>query len=381
MGLSGDLATFELTEILEWIARRKRTGSLELRRRSTRKGLLFRSGLLRGTSSNDPREAIGQFLVRDRRISEEQLFQALLRQEKEGRLLGSSLVAEGLLTERELRETLLVQAEATVYDLFLWIGGEFRFEDGDVQEPVHVVLGLDPLLLLREGKRRLERWRAIRTRLPSAGVSFRVTGAGHGTENSRERQALGLAAAGKTLEEIGLEMRLSRFGAADLLDGLCERGALVVEGAASDAMTDTVGTIEGLLAGAQQRLREGRFSQAFQAYEEVLGLDGLNQEAKKGLLAVSQARERERRQRRVPQDKVPVMRLGAMALAREKFDAHEGFLLSRINGHWNVQSILKVCPMPEAEAIEIFVRLLERKVIELNDPSPAPHKPSSPARR
>jgi len=378
VSFSGDLRTFELTEILEWVARRKRTGSLTLSRRSTRKKLLFRSGLLRSTWSNDPREALGQFLVRDRRISEEQLFQALLRQEKEERLLGAILIAEGFLTEKTLREALLSQAEAAVSDLFLWAEGSFEFQDGDSAEAGHLALGLDVVPLMREGKRRLERWKAIQARLTSSGITFRVTGAGHGATEPRERQALGLAAAGKTLEEIGLEMRLSRFEAADLLDGLCERGALVVEGAAGGGHADTVGAIEGLLAGARRRLSEGRLSQALEAFEEVLALDSLNQEAKKGLVAVSQAREHERRQRRVPLDKVPAIRIGAMALTTEKFDAQEGFVLSRVNGQWNVQSILKVCPMSEEEALLIFVRLLDRKVIELTEPEPFPSKGPTP---
>ena len=43
----------------------------------------------------------------------------------------------------------------------------------------------------------------------------------------------------------------------------------------------------------------------------------------------------------------------------------EGFLLSRINGHWDVRSILKLCPIPEDEVMLIFDRLLKRKVIAL----------------
>jgi len=374
VSFSGDLHTFELTEILEWAARRKRTGTLGVQRRSTQKKLLVRSGLLRSTWSNDPREALGQFLIRARRITEEQLFQALLRQEKEGRLLGALLTAEGLLNEKALREALMSQAEATVYDLFLWPDARFEFQDGDSSEAVHVILGMDLVPMMREGRRRLERWKAIQRRIPSSGITFRLTGAGHAIEDPRERQALGLAAAGKTLEEIGLEMRLSRFEAADLLDGLCERGVLVVEGIAAEESTDTVGIIQGLLAGAELRLGEGRLSQALEAFEEVLSLDRLNQQAKKGLVAVSEARERERRLRRVPMEKVPVLMMGAMTLTTAKFDAQEGFLLSRINGQWNVQSILKVCPMPEEEALQIFVRLLDRKVIVLNEPSP----PKSP---
>ena len=38
---------------------------------------------------------------------------------------------------------------------------------------------------------------------------------------------------------------------------------------------------------------------------------------------------------------------------------------SRVNGEWDVQSILKLCPMGEDEALLIFARLLERKLIRL----------------
>jgi hypothetical protein len=54
-----------------------------------------------------------------------------------------------------------------------------------------------------------------------------------------------------------------------------------------------------------------------------------------------------------------------VTLSQQKFDHQEGFVLSRINGQWDVRSILKLCPMPEEEALMIFVRLLDRKVIEL----------------
>ena len=54
------------------------------------------------------------------------------------------------------------------------------------------------------------------------------------------------------------------------------------------------------------------------------------------------------------------------SLTRENFDPQEGFVLSRVNGMWDVSSILKLCPMSEEDALLIFARLLERKVIELS---------------
>ncbi len=56
------------------------------------------------------------------------------------------------------------------------------------------------------------------------------------------------------------------------------------------------------------------------------------------------------------------------ALTQENFDPQEGFVLSRVNGQWDVKSILKLIPMPEDDAILIFSRLLERGVIDLQEP-------------
>jgi hypothetical protein len=128
---------------------------------------------------------------------------------------------------------------------------------------------------------------------------------------------------------------------------------------------DPVGIILTLLAEAEMRLKEGRFAAAFEAYERVLTLDGLNQGAKKGLLAASEARQKAKAAKRIPLEGVPVLRLTAMALSQQRFDPQEGFVLSRINGSWDIRSLLKLCPMPEEDVLLIFSRLLDRQVIDL----------------
>ena len=90
MSFGGELKTFPLSDILDWVARRMKTGRLELKRKSTEKKLTFRDGLLHSSFSNDPRETIGQALVRERLIKEEQLFTALLRQEQKASGWGRS---------------------------------------------------------------------------------------------------------------------------------------------------------------------------------------------------------------------------------------------------------------------------------------------------
>jgi hypothetical protein len=223
-----------------------------------------------------------------------------------------------------------------------------------------------PVIL--EGIRRVDEWARIREVFPTMETTLKVQGASHAVEDALERQFLGLVAAGKTLAEMSLEMRRSEFDTAELAYRLTLRGLVAVDQTREETKSpDRIGAIQGLLGLAYQRLQEKRYDAALKAYEEVLGLDRLNQHAKKGLIAAMDARSREKALKSIPLTKVPILNMDLVSLTKENFDPHEGFVLSRVNGEWDVQSILKLCPMAEEDALLIFSRLLERKAITLRD--------------
>jgi hypothetical protein len=366
MSLTGNLRTMALPDILQWISMGRKSGTLLLERRSIEKRILFRTGTIFSSWSNDPCESLGQFLIRRRLVSEEQLFKALLEQEKEGRLFGSILVAEGVLSEDALRQVLRLKAEETVYDLFLWTDGAFEFKEGELPADITIHIEMEVTAVLLEGSRRVDEWLRIREVFPTPRTTFATVGVASALQDPAERQAFELAAAGKTLAEMSLELRRSEFDAACILFELHGRRVVRVRDAGEPTRPlDTVEAIKDRLALAHQKLQERRFELATKAYEEVLALDRLNQHAKKGLIAVAEARERERVTKKIPLNKVPVLTIDLMSLTKQSFDPQEGFVISRVNGEWDVQSILKVCPMREDDALMIFSRLLERGVIEL----------------
>jgi hypothetical protein len=367
MSLRGNLKTMSLPDILQWIATGQKTGTLHLERRSVKKRIIVRDGQIFSSWSNDPRESLGQFLIRERMVSEEELFKALIGQEEKGRLIGSILVSEGVLAEDDLRLALQAKAVETIYDLFLWPEGEFDFKEGEFPYDVliHWETPVTPVIL--EGIRRVDEWNRIRAVFPTMDVTFKVPGQ-PALETEHEQVALDLARAGKTLAQIGLEMRRSDFDTAHLVFDLYQRGLVTVDQVRQGTLAmDPIGAIADLLAMAYQRLQEKRFDAAIAAYEQVLELDRLNQHAKKGLIAASEARVREKALRSVPLAKVPYLTMELAELTRQQFDPHEGFVISRVNGQWDVQSILKLCPMAEEDALMIFSRLVDRKVIELRD--------------
>jgi hypothetical protein len=60
---------------------------------------------------------------------------------------------------------------------------------------------------------------------------------------------------------------------------------------------------------------------------------------------------------------VPQSRVSPAELTNQQIDPQEGFVLSRINGSWDVQSILSICPFREADCLRMIKRLMERGII------------------
>jgi hypothetical protein len=367
MSLNGDLKTMALPDVLQWIAAGRKTGTLHIERGSIQKRIIVREGSIFSSWSNDPRESLGQFLIRLNLVTEEQLFTALLAQEERNELLGSILVADGVLAEYDLKRALKLKAEETTYDLFLWPAGHFEFHEGEVPLDLRITYETSVAPVILEGIRRVDERQRIREVFPSMATTFRVTGAQTEAPLADvERHVLTLAADGRSISEMSLEIRRSEFETAEVLLGLHSRGLVEVgETRGEPPPADPVGAIQALLALAYQRLQEKRFDAARRAYEDVLALDRLNQHAKKGLIATMQARKEQKSRQSVDRTKVPVLAVELADLTKAALDPQEGFVLSRVNGEWDVQSILKLCPMGEDAALLIFGRLLERKLIRL----------------
>lgn len=370
MRVSGDLDTMDLEDVLDWLRRRQLGGRLCLRQRSTEKRLGLQAGRLATATSNDPRESLAHALVRDQLVAEPPLIAALVRQARSDRGLGALLVADGLLDADALRRSLERNAEELVYDAFLWPDGSFEFECGALEDGLdRCDLALEPVI--HEARHRREQWQHLLAALPSSEMRFKVRDASASAADPTDRQLVALAGTGRTLAVIGLEARRPRFETSLRLHALVERGALeALAPLGQPPESDPVGAIRALLEQARQHRAEQQHDAAATLYDQVLSLDRLNQQARTGLLDLADERRQWQRVRRLPLEAVPLLKLGAVALTREHFDPHEGFVLSRVNGQWSVGAILKLCPMPEHEALAIFDRLLERGVIEWVQPSP-----------
>jgi tetratricopeptide (TPR) repeat protein len=368
MSISGSLKTMHSGDLLQWCGTNLKTGTLRVKRGPIEKQLFFQGGRLFSSTSNSPRETLGQFLIRSGQITEEQLFKALIQQDRNHEPLGQLLIKEGLLTEEELKDVLRLKTEETIYDCFLWTDGEFIFEDDRLPEHIPISLPLDLTGVILEGARRSDEWERIRSVFPSRFTTFSVDKAAVEAAvdlAEEDQRILDLAGQDKNLAEIALEMHAVEFYAASRLLEHHQLGLVRV-----DQVPDEI-PFEQQVEELRERLREGvicfnagQYPQASSAFEAALDIDPQNKYARLFLLKIERLSKESEPAPQIPLETVPVLKRSLEELSRMTLDPQEGFVLSRINGEWDVRSILKICPMSEPEVLLILHRLHKEGLIE-----------------
>lgn len=156
MSITGNLLTLELSELLQWLAQGTKTGVLIIENDDTEKRIYFDRGIIVASESSDSQEHLGHFLVAEGLIDEPTLARALKLQQATQILLGKVLVTLGSITEDELNQVLRQKTQETIYELFCWPEGEFRFVPDALPEFPMVPMSLDVTNMVLEGMRRID---------------------------------------------------------------------------------------------------------------------------------------------------------------------------------------------------------------------------------
>ena len=154
MPIRGDLQTMSAAELLQFLALGEKTGSLEVWSPTTTVRLVFRQGKIVASASSDPQQQIGELLVRQGHIDEEERRRALEAQEQLGLSFGKLLAKIGAITEFDLVRVLRTKVEHEVADMFGWKDAEFLFIADDLPTTDFLPLRLDPIALIIEAGRR-----------------------------------------------------------------------------------------------------------------------------------------------------------------------------------------------------------------------------------
>jgi len=167
MSLSGNLKTVSFPDMLQLLATGKKSGVLEVSTTTRKKEVAFKGGnIVFASSINNHEDRLGATLLRRGKISKADLERAVTLHQQTGRPLGTTLIDMNLFSKQEITESLRLQVEEIVYNLFSWREGEFAFREGEKPQNVPFELDLNTMNVIMEGTRRIDEWLEIQKVLP-----------------------------------------------------------------------------------------------------------------------------------------------------------------------------------------------------------------------
>ena len=174
--LEGDLAVIQLPDVLSFLAMIRGSGKLVLRQKELERSIFWKEGEVVFATSNSFEHTLGQFLLRNGRITPdayEQSRQKISPQMRHGKVL----VQMGAISPKELWWGVKNQAFEIIYSLFSWKEGHFSFFDSpDELTGERIVLQANASSVIMEGVRRLDESARIREKISSLDMVFNKTG-------------------------------------------------------------------------------------------------------------------------------------------------------------------------------------------------------------
>jgi hypothetical protein len=176
--LQGDLARIQLPDVLAFISMIRATGKLTLRQNNLERCIHWKDGEIIFATSSSPEHSLGQFLLRNGKITLTQ-YEDSKRRVTANTRHGKLLVQMGAISPKDLWWGVKNQALEILYSLFSWKDGAFVFTDGvDELANERIVLSINTAGMIMEGIRRLDESARIREKVPSLDVVFvKVPGA------------------------------------------------------------------------------------------------------------------------------------------------------------------------------------------------------------
>jgi hypothetical protein len=380
MAVSGNLKTMSAGDVLQWLSLAQKTGTLVVHNKSVEKKIFFKNGRVISSASNDPREYLGQFLMSHGYLSEAELTKAMEVQRQSGILLGKILVMIDVINEDDLNRLMRLKAEEEIYDLFLWKEGDFHFLDEELPQFEMIPLKVDVTGIIMEGMRRVDEWSRIRELIPNEAL-VPVIEKPAGDEvlddfdfDDAQRQIIRAIDGKRSIGDLVVETRSSSFTVSSTVHQLAREGYIQLTDvsasrAAAPAATpdlDEDEEIASFLGRAQQALRIRDFEKAQRLLKAAQNLDPNHPKVRSAVKGAESVIVSELRNAGIIDSRVPRVSKSFDEITGMNFTPNEGFLLSRINGSWDIGSLVKISPIREPDALLIFYKLWKDEIIALD---------------
>jgi hypothetical protein len=375
MGIRGNLKTMSVSDLLQFLAVGRKTGTLKIGRGSIIKQIYLERGTIVGSSSNDPKEFLGQVLLHYGKIDEAQLQAAMEIQRQSGGKLGAILASRGSITQDDVIEVLRTRTLEIIYDLFIWEEADFEFFDNERLPEDLIRIQVEATSVIMDGIYRIDEWARYRRIIPSDRTLFELNaGWTQSLNESKEtREILYHVEKHMTVAEICYNMHTSLFHACALLFELVSRDVIRVAGEAPETAEVSADlsalnlptTVPELLKLARAEIKENNAENALAIIHSALEQEAKNADAHRLREEAEKKFIAQVYQNGLSPKSVPKLVATLEQLEQERLGPQEGFVLSRINGESDIESILSVCPFREADSLRMIKTLIDWGIVKI----------------
>ncbi|MGE4189962.1 MAG: DUF4388 domain-containing protein [Thermoanaerobaculia bacterium] len=375
MSITGNLKTMELAELLQWLSGALKTGTLVVDNGKVTKQIFFRDGMIVSSASTDPKEHLGAVLVSHGYITDQELTEAIRMQSSNKMLLGKILSTIGAVSEQDIHRMLRLKAEESIYDVFSWPEGAFRFLDQQLPSANMVPISLDVAAIVLEGMQRFDEWRRIRELIPSEDcVPVSVGSFDEKLMTEGAPQILALIDDNRTIREICKATHSSEFRVCRILYRQVQAKRLKIIRPRGVSVTSDNGDgagagilPESLLLVGQQAAKKGELESAVRHLRAARALDPDNRKLAAEIDKTEDEIRAELDGAGITPKSVPVLTRSMEELTQLQISPQEGFLLTRLNGSYDVQSIVKISSMNPLDAQIAVWKLLRAGHLKLEN--------------
>ena len=170
----GSLESTPLPDVLKKIALQRMEGLLTLSWKENRVFAQCKDGeVVRAWEGEEV--LLGELLVRAGKMTQEQLENGLRIQKNINQPLTRTIVEMGYVAPEEIKRLTRILSEETLYPVFNWPTGRFRFEVEKVEFDPELIAPIATDLIIREGNRQADAWPGLLKKIPSLQIVFEQT--------------------------------------------------------------------------------------------------------------------------------------------------------------------------------------------------------------
>ncbi|NBD11663.1 DUF4388 domain-containing protein [Corallococcus sp. Z5C101001] len=220
--LAGDAGGFPLSDLIAFLSQSRWSGVVRVHTPGGERSLTLRDGEVRGATSDEPADRLGEVLVRLGYADRAQV-EAVLREQSPSKM-GRVLVEKGVLQAHDLFKCVTHQVSEIFHAIVLCREGSFFLVDQPLDEKTGHSIQLSTQSLLMDSIRKIDELAHFRKRIPHGRMYVARKRPSDGKLEEDEDRVLAMLDGRRTVLELGHAARLSEFDITKVVFRLLEGG-------------------------------------------------------------------------------------------------------------------------------------------------------------